>query len=176
MNDHDFQSMLDCKCFTTCITKLFQFCFGRTFIQVEVDDERKRKQQNQLDAILKSSETRSQSDGSLATRSRPAIILKICVTFVFLIFFVCFSFNILKSVLNFFAFIFYTDFLFCVFWSVFLCVESVCVWIFCVEMLKYLQQIEFSHRFFTSAILLCYSVPDPLGHQISISMSERVWD
>ena len=54
------ESMLDCKCFTTCITKLFQFCFGRIFIQVDVVGERKRKQQNQLDAILKSSEMRSQ--------------------------------------------------------------------------------------------------------------------
>ena len=39
VNDHDFQSMLDCKCLTTCITTLFQFCFGRTFIQVEVHGE-----------------------------------------------------------------------------------------------------------------------------------------
>ena len=70
--------------------KLLQFCFGRTFIQVEVDGEGKRKQQNQLDAILKSSERPSQSDGSLGTRSRPVKILKVCVTFVFLIFFCVF--------------------------------------------------------------------------------------
>ena len=129
MNDHDFQSMLDCKCFTTCITKLFQFCFGRTFIQVEVDDERKRKQQNQLDAILKLSETRSQSDGSLATRSRPAIILKICVTFVFLIFCVCFSFNVLKSV---FLRLFFIQISFFVCFGVlFLCRICLCVDFLC---------------------------------------------
>ena len=40
--------------------KLFKLCFGRTFIHIEVDGERKRQQPSQLDTILKSLETCSQ--------------------------------------------------------------------------------------------------------------------